>query len=284
MQMRRVMLVVAYLSVLVGLGAHACSVTPYAVTPETGSQVASVVVAAIRGAATSLDIVAPVFPFASIGGAVVDAIARGVTVRVILDGEGGQPPSNSSWLVTHDAAIALENTTARLEHQFIVVDGRRAIVGPFPWLEQAPQVAYLDLLVIDCRPGQGGGTTADWYARTFDRLWASLAVAGPLSTPPPVLHAVPQSVLIFHVDAAGECIELINRSAISVDISGWTISDLEGNYAFPDETILEPGDPFQICIATYNPTADPQELFLNDEHDELFLSTPEGEIVDEVIW
>jgi hypothetical protein len=94
----------------------------------------------------------------------------------------------------------------------------------------------------------------------------------------------PRTVVIHSVDPAGECIQLLDISSAVIDISGWRLSDLEGSYYFPSYTIINPGDPYEICFDTYNPTGDPQGMYLHDEYDQVFLITPDGRIIDEWVW
>ena len=91
-------------------------------------------------------------------------------------------------------------------------------------------------------------------------------------------------IVIHNVDLAEQCVELLNLSPSPIDISGWALADLEGEYVFPEETLLLPDDPYMICIEAYNPGHDPLALYLNPDRDEIFLITPDGEIIDEVIW
>ena len=281
--MPRGIFVGAALLSLVSFAAFGCTVTTYTVTPDTARQVENVLVGWLRGARTSLDLVASSLAYGPIAAAVVDAAGRGITVRMILEASAGRLPEVSEWTSTYEIPVALEETTAELLHQFILVDGETVLVGPFPWLESPPQKVYMDLLAIDCR-GESAAGTAGRYLGVFEDLWSRFASTGLQESVAATLSAQPGTILLFHVDAAGECIELISTSATTVDIEGWAVSDLEGRYVFPPETYLEPNEPFSVCISAYNPTYDSQGLYLNDDHDEVYLSTPEGAIVDEVVW
>ena len=282
--MPRGILVGVVLLSVVSFAALGCTVTTYTVTPDTARQVENVLVGWLRGARTSLDLVASSLTYGPIAAAVVDAADRGVTVRMILEASAGRLPEASAWTSTYEIPVALEETPAVLLHQFIVVDGGIVLVGPFSWLESPPQKVYMDLLAIDCRGESAAGSAAGRYLGVFEDLWSRFASTDLQESVAATTLAEPGTILLFHVDAAGECIELISTSATIVDIAGWAISDLEGRYVFPPETYLEPNEPFSVCISAYNPTYDSQGLYLNDDHDEVYLSTPEGAIVDEVIW
>ena len=282
--MIRKAVVAVSIALVMCLASAAATVTMYTVTPETARQAENILVGWLRNARTNVDLVVPTLPYGAIGSAIIDAAARGVTVRAILEADDEGLPDVSTWISTYGIPAALETSTAELLHQFILVDGEIVLVGPFSQLESPPQRAYLDLLVIDCRGDSSSGSVAARYEALFEALWSQFA---PFSLQTEVAEAAspqPGYLFFFDVDAAGECIELVSTADTRVDIAGWAISDLEGRYVFPPETYLEPNEPFRICIAEYNPTYDPQGVYLNDEHDEIYLSSPEGDIVDEVVW
>jgi phosphatidylserine/phosphatidylglycerophosphate/cardiolipin synthase-like enzyme len=158
------------------------------------------------------------------------------------------------------------------------------ITGSYDWSDTADKDNYENVVFIYCSVLTANRTVPEQYAMEFNRLWEELrSVVGSTSGEPALSVAV-HPVIIHTVDRIGECIELLNISTAPMDIGGWMISDLEGSYSFPPDTLLNPDEPYQVCIDTYNPTLDGQGLYLNDEHDEVFLITPEGEIIDEVVW
>ena len=89
---------------------------------------------------------------------------------------------------------------------------------------------------------------------------------------------------ILSVDRTAQCIYLLNTSTQALDLSFWSLNDLEGQYAFPAGTVIPPNDPYRICIDVFNPAGDINELYLDPDGDEVFLVTPEGSIVDELVW
>jgi len=279
MRARSILVSVVWLALSI-YSASCCEVSGYFVTPSHSGPIATALSQVIRGARTSLDIVAPDLLYGTISQAVTETMNRGVSVRVISDKAAAVEPG---WLANSGIPTVAAGSRVVLEHQFVVVDGRKVVVGPFNRLNQGVQNGYFDLLVIDCSSARGTSSVVTQYTEAFERLWA---LFGPVTVADESVRAAPQpvDVILYEVDPARECIWLLNISAAPIDLDGWFLSDLEGRYVFPPETLLIPDEPFSVCIETYNPGYDPQGLYLNDEHDEVYLSTPEGDIVDEVVW
>ena len=90
---------------------------------------------------------------------------------------------------------------------------------------------------------------------------------------------------IWQVEPVAECITLLNTREEEADLAGWTISDGEGSYTFPDGTTVPPGATHSVYMTTYNRSADPLLLYLNNEHDCVFLLPPgSSDPVDYVCW
>jgi len=284
--MRRGLLVALVLLSMVSGAGWACTVRAVFVAPGDDRAVEAAVVQVIRAAGRTIDAALPALPYGPIGEALVDAHRRGVAVRVIVEeGSGDAARAAHAWLSDAGISILYEATLALLEHRFAVIDGVRVIAGSYDWAMRTPQSRYGHALLIDCSSVASPTSVASQFRQTFERLWALVSPTATSPTPavPAMLPGL-SPVVIHLVDPAGECIWLLNISDAPVDITGWSLNDLEGRYVFPADTILEPDDPFAICMATYNPTEDPYGLYLNDEHDEVYLVTPDGRIADERVW
>jgi len=284
--MRKLVLIVVFVLMAGGgVAAQTCLVQSYFVSPDVDGVIETAIVQAIDGARKSIDIALFSFTDDQLGAAVVRAARRGVTVRVILGVDqdkmlGGEYEK----LVSIGIPVVVVGPPGLFHHKFALIDGTLAITGSYDWSDTADKENYENVVFIYCSVLTANLTVPEQYAMEFNRLWAELrSVAGSTSGEPAFSAAV-HPVIIHTVDRIGECIELLNISAAPVDIGGWRISDLEGSYSFPPDTLLNPDEPYSICIDTYNPTYDGQGLYLNDEHDEVFLITPEGEIIDEVVW
>lgn len=281
--MRKLMLSLAIVVMMAGGAvAQTCSVRTYFGSPIESGTIKAAIIQAIDGARTSLDIALHSFTDDQLGDVVARAARRGVRVRVILSaGQDKVLGGEYEKLTSADIEVVVVGARALFNHRFAVIDERIVITGSYDWSDYSNESRYDDLLYISC---PAGSTTAQQFTAEFVRLWQKLSVeTGTLVTQPSLYSGV-QSVVIHSVDPAGECIQLLDISSAPIDISGWRLSDLEGSYSFPPDTIIDPDDPYEICIDTYNPTYDPQGLFLNDDHDEVFLITPDGRIIDERVW
>jgi phosphatidylserine/phosphatidylglycerophosphate/cardiolipin synthase-like enzyme len=283
--MTRKLLLFAIVALIAGSGvfAQTCSVESYFVSPDVDGIIETAIIKAIDKARKSLDIALFSFTDDQLGDAVVRASRRGVTVRVIL-GAGQDKVFGGEYekLVSAGVPVVVAGTPGFFHHKFAIVDGNLVITGSYDWSDTADKENYENAVFISCPLGTAGQTASEQYSREFDRLWEKLRVETGSTSGEPALLAAVHPVIIYTVDR--ECIELLNVSNIPVDIGGWRLSDLEGSYTFPPDTLIKPDEPYQVCIDTYNPTYDPEGLYLNDEHDEVFLITPEGTIIDERIW
>ena len=284
--MRKLVLIVVFVLIAgVVVAAQTCSVKSYFDSPDVDEVIKTAIIQAIDGARKSIDIALLSFTDDQLGTTVVRAARRGVTVRIILGVDqdkvfGGEYEK----LVSTGIPVVVVGPPGLFHHKFAVIDGTLVITGSYDWSDTADKENYENVVFIYCSAPTANLTVPERYAIEFNRLWEELrSVAGSTSGEPALSTAV-HPVIIHAVDRIGECIELLNISAAPVDIGGWRISDLEGSYSFPPNTLLNPDEPYSVCIDTYNPTYDGQGLYLNDEEDEVFLITPEGEIIDEVVW
>ena len=281
--MRKLMVGLALVVVFAGTAvAQTCTVRTYFGSPTESETIKAVIIQTIDGARTSLDIALHSFTDDQLGDAVAHAAHRGVNVRAIL-GAGQDKVLGGEYdkLVGANIEVVVVGARALFNHRFAVIDDRIVITGSYDWSDYSNKSRYDDMLFISCPAGNG---TAHEFTQEFEQLWEELGAETGTVVTQPSLSSDVQSVVIHSVDPAGECIQLLDISSASIDISGWRLSDLEGSYAFPPDTIIDPDDPYEVCIDTYNPSYDPQGLFLNDEHDEVFLITPDGRIIDERVW
>jgi hypothetical protein len=284
--MRRLVLIVVFVLVASVIGAaQTCSVQSYFVSPDVDGVIETAIIQAIDGARKSIDIALFSFTDDQLGDAVVRAARRGVTVRVILGVDqdkmlGGEYEK----LVSTGVPVVVASVPGLFHHKFALIDGTLVITGSYDWSDTADKENYENVVFIHCSVLTANLTVPERYAMEFNRLWEGLRAVAESSSGEPAFYSAVHPVIIHAVDRIRECIELLNISTAPVDIGGWSISDLEGSYSFPPGTLLNPDEPYLVCIDTYNPTYSSQGLYLNDEHDEVFLITPEGEIIDEVVW
>ncbi len=279
--MRKLLLTAMLLLVIGGAaGARECSVQAYFASPGGGSSIKAAIIQAVDGARKSLDIAMSAFTDDELGTAVTRAARRGVSVRVILAaGQKRVLGGEYTRLVSAGIPVAIAAPAGVFSHDFLIIDESLVITGSYDWSDTPAGHRYDNVVFIRCHAGEA---LPQRFSAEFDHLWREFkgesGAALEESTPSV------QSVIIHAVDPAGECIQLLNISTVPVDIGGWRLSDMEGGYTFPPGTIIRPDEPYKVCIDTYNPTHDPQGLYLNDEHDEVFLITPDGRIIDERVW
>jgi hypothetical protein len=282
---------VAILVFLLGLGTAAlaadCTTHAYFNLPGADATIRAAILQAINGARTSIDLALYQLTDDQLCDAVVRASRRGVAVRVLLDARqqtawGGE----ADKLVSGRVPLAFAPASDTLGHCFGIIDGRLVITGSYQWTQPIGERRYDSVLFIDCRSSNAAPTIAQIYAAQFNDLWAGLGGAQGAGERAPIEtgQAGASAVVINRVDPAGQCVELLNVSRQTVDLSGWGLGDFEGQYTFPDKTLLDPDDPLQVCAQTYNPTHDPNGLWLEATGDEVFLVNPVGTIVDEVVW
>jgi len=273
------------LGLVFALAGQACDVQSYFVSPQSATSAHAAIVQAIDSATGTLDIALPSFTSDVLGQAVIRAFRRGLSVRVIL-ASGQENEIGSQYTTLFEARVPVIQTprTAPFHHRFAVIDGAIVVTGSYEWLDPGSVRRYDTVLIIDCTDSAGESqSTASAFLETFDSLWTEFLAAQPDAALDLVGGAL-IPVVIHNVDLTEQCIELLNLSLSPIDIEGWALADLEGEYVFPEETLLLPDDPYMICIETFNPERDLLALYLDPDHDEIFLVTPEGEIVAEVIW
>ena len=268
------------------LAGQACDVQSFFVSPQSATSAHGAIVQAIDRATKTLEIALPAFTSDALGQAVIRAFRRGLSVRVIL-ASGQENEIGSEYATLLEARVPVIQTprAAPFHHRFAVIDGAIVVTGSYEWLDPGSIRRYDTVLIIDCSRAAvaGSPSSASAFQATFNTLWAEFLAAEPDAALDLVGGAL-IPIVIQNVDLAEQCIELLNLSPSSIDIAGWALSDLEGEYVFGEETLLLPDDPYTICIETFNPEGDLLALHLDPDRDEVFLVTPDGEIVDEVIW
>lgn len=108
----------------------------------------------------------------AIAEALVDAAARGVETRVIMDAHEAQTRRSQYRRLAQalGARVALRsgvgNPYAIMHDKFAVIDGGRVLTGSFNWTRLAECCNHENLLVID------DADLARLFAREFERIWS----------------------------------------------------------------------------------------------------------------
>jgi hypothetical protein len=260
-----------------------CPTQSYLVSRGTAESARNAIVQTIDGAARSLDIAVSSFADGGIGDAVVRAVQRGVSVRVVLPVSARtEAEGQYRRLTTSGIPLKLVPASRTFSHRFAVVDGATVITGSYEWAGGTNQASYGTLTVIRCGSGAADTSRAGEFAADFARLWDSLpgeqATAQPTSAP-----SISMEIAIQEVDCEAQCVLLFNPSTEAASLAGWVLTDSEGRYVFPAESQLAPGELYRLCIGALNP-ADTFLLYFDCEHDEVYLIAPDGTLVDQVVW
>jgi len=253
------------------------------VLSNTGDAVSvkAVLLEALEGARSSLEIMGSRFTDDLIGDAVIRAYRRGVSVRVLLTSDSERETGSEIEKLTFAGIeVRFVDAASPLDHQVLIVDGRIALSASYEVLASADRTTFGTLTRIECISA-AEAPLPQAYLGEFERRWANSTSEASADT-----FLLPEifSLTIALVDRLGQCVYLLNASDRTIDLTGWTLSDLEGQYTFPEESEILPNDAYRICSDVFNPAGDIAGLYLEPEHDEIFLLTPTGDIVDEVAW
>jgi len=261
--------------------AQDCTVQAFFASVAAGDHARAILLQTVNGARERLDIAVDALTDDDLGDAIVRVHQRGVAVRVILaGGRESEPSSEYEKLRSAGIPVRLSGGSGTFGHRFAIVDERIVLTGSYAWAAASATGRFENLVRITCPIGSASSVPQAFLAE-FDRLWGQWIDAEARSSE---VREVISSVSILLVDRNTQCIELLNSSDRAVDVSGWALSDMEGQYTFPVGTSLPPTDPFRICIDEFNPSNDIDALFLDPVHDELYLITPGGTILDELVW
>jgi phosphatidylserine/phosphatidylglycerophosphate/cardiolipin synthase-like enzyme len=123
---------------------------------------------AIAGATESVDVAMFTFTQRDVKDALLDAIGRGVTVRVVtelkqagLSSVDDELEQAGAWVVRGANKIG---DFSAMHHKYAVLDGRRVITGATNWTHNGTRESEEDLLVFD------SSTLAQAYSRNFADL------------------------------------------------------------------------------------------------------------------
>ncbi|HHR85008.1 MAG TPA: hypothetical protein ENL23_01520, partial [Candidatus Acetothermia bacterium] len=207
--MRNMILGLALVMILAGSAvAQTCTVRTYFGSPTERETIKAVIIRAIDGARTSLDMALHSFTDDQLGDTVARAVRRGVSVRVILAaGQDEVLGGEYSKLVAAGAEVVVVEVQALFTHRFAVVDAEMVITGSYDWSDYSNRSRYDDVLLISC---PAGTSTAHEFTQEFEQLWGELGgETGAVVTQLSLASGV-QSVVIHSVDPAGECIQLLD--------------------------------------------------------------------------
>ncbi len=130
------------------------------------SELTTVLTDHIATAAQTLDVAVYTFTSEPIRDAIIDAAARGVETRVVIDGwEANDPIANG----IADAGVPMRRAFGFnggiMHHKFAVVDGQSVATGSFNYTYSADNENDENLVIISDK------ALAGQYTNAFDELW-----------------------------------------------------------------------------------------------------------------
>ncbi len=81
-----------------------------------------------------------------------------------------------------------------------------------------------------------------------------------------------------------EVIEICNYGGRAIDLNGWRLSDGEGEYTLPSDTMLKAGESLTLTGREFNPTRKTRGVFLSNKSDCVRLFNNDNEIIDDWCW
>jgi len=259
-----------------------CEVKAMFVSPEVDQVIEQELVELLDSATQTLDIAMYYFTDDDLGEAVIRAHRRGVKIRVLLDeSQVGASGGEYQKLIAEGIPVAIENTSGLMHHKFVIIDGKITVTGSYNWTASADDRNFENIVIIFCPE------IAQAYAQEFEKLWERFKVEETQKTTTGVSVKVIINAVLPNpsgLEPDEEWIELYNPSDVSVDISGWRLSDGEGIYVFPQGTILPPKGTLRVYGRQYNPTGYSRGLYLANKGDEVYLFDASGNLVDQCFW
>jgi len=132
----------------------------------------------IKNAERTIDVCVYLLTDRELSQALVDAVKRGIKVRVVLDGESAFKirTSHFEYLIRHGVPVRLyiEHLKKKrgrgyhsvMHHKFAIIDRKVLITGSYNWTAYAEEKNNENLLIIKEDPG-----VIEKYLGEFERLW-----------------------------------------------------------------------------------------------------------------
>ena len=124
------------------------------------------VVSMLRTCKKTLDIAIFSLTLDSIAMAILEALQRGIKVRVIADDECAKNKgSNIKLLASMGVPCKTDNAIYHMHHKFAVIDSSVVIMGSFNWTGQAVKYNQENIFFYEDK------NIANQYAQEFEKLW-----------------------------------------------------------------------------------------------------------------
>jgi cardiolipin synthase len=235
---------------------------------------------------------------------VINAARRGVKVRVLLDSSFLDPsdPRDNQYTVEYINGIAaaegldmqakLVDTAKvgieKIHNKGMIVDGRQVLVSSINWSENSPENNREAGIIVD------NTEVAAYYETLFWYDWTAGAQTWNPEEPMGTAHVNISEVMYTTggYDATREYVELYNPNNVSVDLSGYKLTNKSGTFTLPAGTSI-PAHSFltvgkdSAAFAAYKGfglDVSGLTLTLTNTGDQLQLKNSAGTVVDSVAW
>ncbi|MBL0387605.1 lamin tail domain-containing protein [Tumebacillus sp. ITR2] len=234
----------------------------------------------------------------------INAARRGVKVRILLDSAflDTTDPRDNTYTVQYVNDIAasehldmqaklIDLKTLGLEkvhNKGVLVDSKKTLVSSINWSESSPENNREAGVIID------NTEVNAYYEQLFWYDWT----AGMQNWSPDETKGT-SNVVISEVDydtngsdATKEYVELYNKNNVSVDLSGYKLSNKSGSFTIPSGTVV-PAHSFLMVgkdstaftsFKGFGLDVSGLSLTLTNTGDDLYLKNASGTAVDEVAW
>ncbi len=131
------------------------------------------IVGQINAAQQSIHAAVYSFTLDSVGDALIEAKARGVEVRVVLDeGQAAQEASEFQRLRDANIAVLLDGNPDYMHNKFAVFDSSKVATGSYNWTKHATKGNDENLILLK------SAELAAKYEAEFSELWEEALAAG----------------------------------------------------------------------------------------------------------
>ncbi|HEU4965755.1 MAG TPA: lamin tail domain-containing protein [Bacilli bacterium] len=235
---------------------------------------------------------------------VINAARRGVKVRVVLDSAFLHPedPRDNQYTVQYindiaareglDMQAKLVDLSAthyeKIHNKGMIADGHKVLVSSINWSKNSPENNREAGVIVD------NTEVAAYYQSLFWYDWTGGAQSWnpeqPKGNAPVVINEVMYRTGGY--DSSREYVELYNPNNVSVDLTGYKLSNKSGNFTIPSDTVV-PAHSFLMVgkdsaqFAAYKGfglDVSGMKLTLTNTGDDLQLKNASGATIDEVAW
>ena len=143
-----------------------------------GESIAEAIRRLVYGTSRSIDAALYRLNYPGLAKTLEDAVARGVRVRLLVDGNKYQEsPSTQALLaqatIPFRLAYGRRGRGSKMHHKFVILDQHIVLTGSYNWTLESEDENYENLLILD------QALPVEAYLREFEALWTGADRDGP---------------------------------------------------------------------------------------------------------